>query len=58
LKVMTAWRQAIELSIGDEDVARRALITEAPTELAPGRLENPLKGGLPNNEPRGRPARS
>src|ERR1700692_5094787 len=31
---MTAWRQAIELSIGDEDVARLVTITRARTEPA------------------------
>src|ERR1700752_5330310 len=31
---MTAWRQAIELSIGDEDVARLVLITRSRTEPA------------------------
>jgi hypothetical protein len=34
LKVMTAWRQAIELSIGDEDVARLVTITRSRTEPA------------------------
>jgi hypothetical protein len=33
-KVMTAWRQAIELSIGDEDVARLVTITRSRTEPA------------------------
>src|SRR5947207_14074739 len=31
---MTAWRQAIELSIGDEDVARLVTITRSRTEPA------------------------
>src|SRR6201981_2639765 len=31
---MTAWRQAIELSIGDEDVARLVSITRSRTEPA------------------------
>src|ERR1700674_3535214 len=31
---MTAWRQAIELSIGDEDVARLVTITRSRTEAA------------------------
>src|SRR5712671_4180709 len=34
LKVVTAWRQAIELSIGDEDVARLVTITRSRTEPA------------------------
>jgi hypothetical protein len=34
LKVMTAWRQAIELLIGDEDVARLVAITRSRTEPA------------------------
>jgi transposase len=34
LKVMTAWRQAIELSIGDDDVARLVTITRSRTEVA------------------------
>src|SRR6202050_298520 len=33
-KVVTAWRQAIELSIGDEDVARLVTITRSRTEPA------------------------
>ena len=31
---MTAWRQAIELSIGDEDLARLVTITRSRTEPA------------------------
>jgi hypothetical protein len=34
LKVVTAWRQAIELSIGDEDVARLVTMTRSRTEPA------------------------
>src|SRR5580693_5603049 len=41
---MTAWRQAIELSIGDEDVARLVTITRSRTEPA-SRVERALSYG-------------
>jgi hypothetical protein len=44
LKVVTAWRQAIELSIGDEDVARLVTITRSRTVMHPEPAKTKRKG--------------